>query len=94
MTSASDADSGYSKQVTWIDKAYMGAVKIDFYDRKGDLLKTMTFKDWKQYGKYWRPNVIDCLNHQTKKRSVLTWSDRALGVELEDGDFDSEALDE
>jgi hypothetical protein len=89
-----DSDSGYSKQVTWIDKAYMGAHKIDFYDRKGELLKTMTFKDWKQYGKYWRPNAIDCMNHQTRKRSVLSWSDRELGVDLEDNDFDSEALDE
>jgi hypothetical protein len=54
----------------------------------------MTFKDWKQYGKYWRPNAIDCMNHQTRKRSVLSWSDRELGVDLEDNDFDSEALDE
>lgn len=89
-----DPDSGYSKQVTWLDKEYMGATKIDFYDRKNELLKTMTFENWQQHGKYWRADTIDCFNHQTKKRSILSWKNRKLGVSLDDSDFDSEALDE
>ena len=39
-----DKYSGYTKQVAWIDKAEYRALKIDFYDRKKSLLKTLLNK--------------------------------------------------
>lgn len=87
-----DKKSGYSKQVLWIDKGYMNAVKIEYYDRKGELLKTAEFKGFKKYGKYWRVGRIEMLNHQTRKRSILDWKERKLGVDIDEDDFDSDEL--
>jgi outer membrane lipoprotein-sorting protein len=89
-----DPKSGYTKQVVWLDKGYRSALKTDYYDRKSKLLKTMEMKGFTQYGKYWRPGSIEVINHQTKKRSTLAWKNRKLNQKYDDGDFDSEALDE
>ena len=86
--------SGYSKQIVWMDVEYQNALKIEFYDRKGELLKTMKLTGYKQYGTYWRASRIDVVNHQTRKKSVLTWSDRSLGTEVDETEFESESLSE
>jgi hypothetical protein len=50
-----DPKSGYSRQVAWIDTEAYRVWKVDFYDRRGSLLKTLTVGDYSQYlDKYWR----------------------------------------
>jgi hypothetical protein len=87
-----DPRSGYSKQVSWIDHEYMNPLKIEYYDRKGELLKTGAFKDYRKYGKLWRAGRIEMFNRQTKKASHLTWAKRKLQVELDEDDFESDEL--
>jgi hypothetical protein len=87
-----DKKSGYSKLVTWIDQKYMNAVKVDYYDRRGSLLKTATFSNWKKFGKYWRAAKIEMINKQTRKKSLLVWSNRKLGQSYDDDDFDKDEL--
>lgn len=87
-----DTKSGYSKQVTWIDQGYMGATKTVFYDRKGEQLKTMTLSDWQQFGKFWRANKIEVVNDQTRKRSILQWSNRELNKRFDEDNFSAEDL--
>ncbi|MEM8608076.1 MAG: outer membrane lipoprotein-sorting protein [Myxococcota bacterium] len=83
-----DKDSGYTKQQVWIDKDEYRVRKIDFYDRKSQLLKTLTPTDYKQYlGKYWRANKMDMVNHQTGKSTELTWSNFKFKTGLKDADF-------
>ena len=84
--------SGYSRQVSWVDHEYAGPLKIDFYDRKGELLKTMTFSEYKQLDRWWRVHRIDVVNHQTRKKSTLTWTNQKLGQSFEDDAFDAESL--
>lgn len=87
-----DPDSGYSKQQVWIDKEYMTALRIDFYDRKGALLKTGNFRQFKKYGSKWRADRIDMDNRQTGKKSSVVWKTRALGGKLSDADFSPESI--
>ena len=82
-----DRDSSYSKQVVWVDKEYLSALRIDFYDRKGKLLKTGSFKSFKKYGDRWRADQIDMTNHQTGKKSSVIWKKRAMGKSFSDDDF-------
>ncbi len=86
--------SGYKRQVTWTDKEYLGPVKIEFYDRKDELLKVSTFAGYKRQGKFWRWTKITMDNVQTKKKSILTWEARELGAKLDASRFDSAALEE
>ena len=88
-----DARSGYSRQISWTDQEYMNPVKVEYYDRKDELLKTATFSGYAKLGKWWRPGKIVMVNHQTKKESHLTWSARKLEVTLADNEFQSDGLD-
>lgn len=87
-----DKRSGYSKQIAWTDKSYMNPVKVEYYDRKGKLLKTAVFNNYKKYGKYWRVGEISMTNHQTRKKTTLTWKKRTLGKSFDEEDFASDEL--
>ncbi len=85
--------SGYTKMVTWLDKEMYQPLKIEFYDRKKSLLKTLTSTDYKQYlEKYWRPTRMSMVNHQTKKSTDLLWSNYKLNTGLKERDFDRNSL--
>jgi len=88
-----DENSGYTRRVVWIDKAEYRAQKIDFYDRKNSLLKTLSYSDFKQYlDKYWRPESGLMTNHQSGKSTELKWSNYAFKTGLVDGDFNRNTL--
>ena len=88
-----DENSGYTRQVVWIDKPEYRVQKIDYYDRKNDLLKTLTLSDYHQYlNKYWRAHTYLMVNHQTGKSTQLKWSDFKFRVGLTDRDFDRSTL--
>lgn len=88
-----DKYSGYTKQVAWIDKAEYRAVKIEFYDRKKSLLKTLNNKDYKQYlGKFWRPSLSEMTNHQTGKATRLVYEDYEFKVGLKSKEFTKNSL--
>ena len=87
-----DKRSGYSKQVVWVDKEYHSPLKMEYYDRKGDLLKTATFRNYSQFGTLWRVGEIHMHNAQTQKQSIITWKKRKVGVELDTDIFDSSLL--
>lgn len=88
-----DKNSGYTRQVVWVDKEAYRLLKVDFYDRKGALLKTLTHKGYKKYlDKFWYPDEMFMLNHQTGKSTVLEWSDYKFRNGFEDKDFNKNSL--
>lgn len=88
-----DENSGYTKRVVWVDKTEYRIQKIDFYDRKDSLLKTLTYLGYQQYlNKHWRPDSMLMINHQTGKSTELKWSNYAFKVGLKDRDFNKNSL--
>lgn len=88
-----DKKSGYTRQVVWIDKAEYRTQKVDYYDRKNVLLKTLTFKGYKQYlEQYWRADEMHMVNHQTGKGTTLVWSNYKFRNGLTPRDFDKNSL--
>jgi outer membrane lipoprotein-sorting protein len=86
-------NSGYTRQVVWLDKAEYRIYKIDFFDRKNALLKTQINKGFKQYlDQYWQPAEMSMTNHQTGKSTVLTWSDYKFRTGLGDKNFNKNSL--
>jgi len=86
-------NSGYTRQVVWLDKGMYQPLKVEFYDRRNSLLKTLIYSDYKQYqGKYWRPDRMEMENQQNGKSTVLTWSDYKFGNGLSERDFDKNSL--
>ena len=88
-----DPDSGYTRQVIWIDQAEYRPFRIEFYDRKNSLLKTLVFRKYKQYlGRYWRAHEMYMQNHQTGKSTLLTWEEYQFKVGLQNSDFTRNSL--
>ncbi|AXT57513.1 outer membrane lipoprotein-sorting protein [Aquimarina sp. MMG015] len=89
-----DPKSGYTRRVVTYnkDKAYR-LEKVEFYDRKNSLLKTLTYSDYKLYkGKFWRALTLDMVNHQSNKETQLKFSDYNFESELSEDDFTQVAL--
>ena len=85
--------SGYTRQIGWIDKQAYRAVKVEYYDRKNSLLKTLTSSDYQQYaGKHWRAGKMEMINHQTGKSTTLDWTNYAFKTGLSENDFDKNSL--
>ena len=85
--------SGYTRQVAWTDQKDFQVRKVDFYDRRGDLLKTLEQKDYRQYSdKFWRAHLLAMTNHQTKKSTDLIFGEFAFKTGLRDRDFVKNAL--
>lgn len=86
-------NSGYTRRIAWVDKEMYQPTKIDFYDRKNALLKSLVFTGYKQYlNKYWRPDSMLMINHITGKSTELTWENYTFQNGLEDRDFDKNTL--
>ena len=79
--------SGYTRQVAWIDQEIFQTRKVDYYDRKDDLLKTLIFEDYREYDGVWRPHVMKMTNHQTNKSTDLIYSDYTFKSGLTERDF-------
>ncbi|KKD58001.1 membrane protein [Grimontia sp. AD028] len=88
-----DKYSGYTRQKVWLDKEHYRPLKIEFYDRRDTLLKTLTFADYQQYmDQYWRALEMVMENHQTGKVTTLTTSKLAFNTGLEEKDFSKSSL--
>ncbi|KOO16497.1 hypothetical protein AKJ18_04160 [Vibrio xuii] len=88
-----DKKSGYTKQLVWLDTEHYRPLQVEFYDRKGTLLKTLKFDDYKQYlDKYWRAHTMAMVNHQTGKSTLLTTSLLDFQTGLREKDFEKNVL--
>ena len=87
------ADSAYSKQVEWVDKELYHPRRLDYYDRQGRLLKTMTFSGYQQYlGKYWRASEQKMENHQTGKSTQVIWDAYKFRTKLAASEFTPQGM--
>lgn len=84
--------SGYSKEWVWMDQEYNNPLRIEYYDRKQELLKVATFGAYRAYGTYWRADEIEMKNVQTGKSSRITWKVRELGKDYPEDKFASDYL--
>lgn len=85
--------SGYMRQVVWVDSKMWQPLKVEYFDLKNALLKTVLISDYKRYlDKYWRPDRMSMVNHQTGKSTELEWSNYRFKTGLSERDFDKNSL--
>jgi hypothetical protein len=88
-----DDTSLYGRQVVWIDQHEYRVWRVDYYDRRGDLLKTLRVLRYGKYaGDFWRPRVLHMVNHQSGASTTLQWSDYRFGTGLQEEDLDRSRL--
>jgi len=88
-----DKYSGYKKRIVWVDKSEYRIRKTDFYDRKDAHLKTLEFSNFHLLNeKYWRPQKLSMVNHQSGKSTILNFTHYVLNQGLSEKDFNKNAL--
>jgi len=80
-------NSGYTRQVSWVDQTDFQLRKVEFYDRRGDLLKVLELDDYRNYDGIWRAHKLSMSNVQTNKQTDLIYGDYAFGTGLGENDF-------
>jgi outer membrane lipoprotein-sorting protein len=86
-------DSGYSRQLVWLDREELRTIQTQYFDRRDEHLKTMVVEDYAKYlDRFWRSSKITMTNLLTGKGTVLLWSDYEFGTDLDTNDFTRTAL--
>ena len=88
--------SGYSKQVMKVNKKYNNPTLVEYYNRRGDLLKVAEFSDWKKFNvgnkEFFKAMKIHMKNKLTKKESIFSWRNRKLGEKVKKNKFNPARL--
>lgn len=86
-------DSGYSKQVIWIDQAEYRTFKTEYYDLRDRHEKTLTLDAHRLYlDRFWRAHELRMENHLTEKLTLLLFENYEFQTGLTDQAFDPSAL--
>ncbi|MDJ0832733.1 MAG: outer membrane lipoprotein-sorting protein [Gammaproteobacteria bacterium] len=85
--------SGYKRQLVWMDKEAYRLMRVEYFDRKNEPLKTLVATDYQQYlDRYWRAGKMEMTNHQNGKSTTLDWNNYQFKTGLTDNDFKSQTL--
>lgn len=87
------SDSGYSRQVMWFSDAHGLPLRIEYFDRKNELLKVANFSGYAEVSGLTRVGRVDLENVQTRKTSSLVWQERKLKTSFDEHLFDSSAIE-
>jgi outer membrane lipoprotein-sorting protein len=85
--------SGYKKQIVWVDAANYTVLKVEYYDTKDVLLKTLSLGNFRKYlSSLWRAQEMVMVNHQNGDTTRLTWTNYRFKSGLAANDFSMSAL--
>lgn len=87
-------NSGYGKQISWIDATTFLTLKVDYYDRKNEPIKTALFEDYKKISGVWRVGKTTMKNNQNGKETILVWKNETIKNGLKEEDFNQRVLGE
>lgn len=82
-----DDYSGYSKEIIWVEPKNFLIQRIDYFDKRGNFLKTALMPKYTNIKGIWRVSKIIMKNVQTKKETILNWKSEKIKVGLKNRDF-------
>ncbi len=88
------SDSQYSKTVSWIHKTSFVPLKVDFYDKRGKLLKTLKVRRLEKKEGNWISTDSWIKNVQKKTQTFMIVNDINFKAKLDDGQFTERTLTE
>jgi len=85
--------SGYAKKVSWIDTSNFQYVKTEFFDKKGNHVKTLVDSDYQRYSNgQWRSHLREMVNHKKGTKTELIFSEYEFCAECESGNLSKNTL--
>lgn len=86
-------NSGYSRQIVWVDRNEYRPVRIEYYDTRDRLEKVLTLTDYQLHEeRWWRAHTLRMTSELSGKSTLLTFSDIQFRTGLSPRDFDPGAL--
>lgn len=89
-------NSGYSKRVSWIDQESFVAIKGEWFDLSGQLLKKFAARKLEKVdakNNKWQPMEIETQNVQTEHKTVIEFTNYKANVGIKDDVFTSRSLE-
>ena len=89
-------NSGYSKQISWIDKESFVSIKGESYDTSGELLKKFKAKDIKKVddkNSKWQPMYLEAENVQSNHKTIIEFKNYKVNVGVSDDLFTTRSLE-
>ncbi|MDP8238059.1 MAG: outer membrane lipoprotein-sorting protein [Candidatus Hatepunaea meridiana] len=80
-------DDMYSKTIKWIRQDALIAHKVEYYDRQGALLKTLTTQDVRKHQGYWTILRMEMNNIQENHRTILEMEEVEYDLGISDNLF-------
>ncbi len=88
-----DSASAYSKRLVLLDAKDLRVRRIDFFDRKGEALKTLAYDDYQTMNaRYLRAQKWTMKNLQTGKSTAIHFTAMKLSTGLSASDFSTGKL--
>ena len=88
-----EEDAVYSRTVSWIRKDALIPVKVEFYDRMGDLLKTLVASDISRDGGFWTSGMLEMTNHKRKHRTQIRMEEIQYNIAMNESLFTVSSLE-
>jgi hypothetical protein len=87
-------NSGYKRQIAWIDATAYQLRKVEFYNHEDRLLKTLTFASYTKHNdRFWRAHLLTMVNHQTHRSTTIEVGAIRFGAGLSDNDFVEQSME-
>jgi outer membrane lipoprotein-sorting protein len=77
----------YGKKVLWIDKSRFVPLKVEFYSKKGNLIKVMTSEDIEKIDGKWTAKRITMNNIEKKHKTILEIDKVEYDISIPDSKF-------
>ncbi len=87
-------NSGYKRQIAWIDATEFQFRKVEYYNREDRLLKTLALTGYtKHNGRFWRAHKLVMVNHQTNRSTTIDLTAIRFGTGLTEGDLAEQSME-
>lgn len=83
---------GYGSVIQWVDNNIWMIRKSEFYDTKGNPLKTIFTKDIREVDGIWTAHTLEATNHKTGHKTIFTFDGISYEKGVSDDFFTQRAL--
>ncbi|MEM7079993.1 MAG: outer membrane lipoprotein-sorting protein [Pseudomonadota bacterium] len=85
-------DSNYARRVSWVDKDKWLALRVEFYDRRGRLLKRLSQGGLEEIDGIWTATKLIMETPRKKSRTLMQYGNVRYNIGLDDAAFEQTAL--
>jgi len=88
-----DSENLYSKKIGWIRQDNYMAIKVEYYDKQGSILKELSVDEVKQIEGFWTAISMTMVNHQRDHKTIIRLESVSYNDTIEDHLFTVNSLE-